>query len=120
MGHAATALYDVVFAETELATDAPWLTVRLRYKPPEGSERAVERALPVGRESLASSGDALPADYRFAVAAAGFAEVLRASPYAKHWTLGRVAELAASVDDGSEDRRELVELTARARALGVL
>ncbi|MCC6527203.1 MAG: von Willebrand factor type A domain-containing protein [Polyangiaceae bacterium] len=120
MGHAATALYDVVFAETELATDAPWLTVRLRYKPPEGSERAVERALPVGRESLARAGDALPADYRFAVAAAGFAEVLRASPYAAHWTLARVAELAASVDDGSEDRRELVELTERARALGVL
>ena len=116
-GHSATAFYDVVFAETRVARAGPWLTVHMRYKPPLGSEVASEHTLSVGREVLADSLADTSSDFRFALATASLAEVLRHSPYAKNVDLALVERLAVGATDGSPARAELATLAGVARDL---
>jgi Ca-activated chloride channel family protein len=112
-GHSVTAVYDVVLTP---AHGSP-LTVRVRHKPPIGSETAAETAVRMDPGSIARSFDAAPADVRFASAVAGFAEILRQSPHAKDWTLASVEQIARSAAGGGTDQQELVDLVGRARRL---
>ncbi len=115
-GHEVTAVYDVVLRDVQYASQRPWLTVHLRHKPAAG-DTAVEHAYALGAEAIAPAFADAPADLRFAAAVAGFAEILRQSPYAEGWTLADVAEVAAGAQDGSPARAELLALIERAHAL---
>lgn len=114
-GHQVTALY-----ELELTRDAdkrrPLVTVRVRHKSPKGT-RAEEAAFAFAPASLAPSFAAASADLRFAFATAAFADVLRGAEDAEHWSLAEIGTLAAAAAGDDADRKELVSLVERARAL---
>ncbi len=114
-GHQVTALY-----ELELTRDAdkrrPLVTVRVRHKSPKGT-RAEEAAFAFAPASLAPSFAAASAALRFAFATAAFADVLRGAEDAEHWSLAEIGTLAAAAAGDDADRKELVSLVERARAL---
>lgn len=105
-GHSVTAIYEVELK----GSTAPLATVRVRAKQPRGT-RASEKAYAFDRDRLHGSFAAAPADFRFAVAAMGAAEVLRRSPHAADWTIEEIRAIArnASADDDAE-RREFIAL----------
>jgi Ca-activated chloride channel family protein len=111
-GHAVTALYEVELAEGHPADLA---TVRIRAKKPRGKE-AAESVYPFAADRLRPTFAAASIDFRFAVAVAGFAEILRKSPYADGWSLDTVLTVArGAAPEGNEERAELVDLIGRAR-----
>jgi Ca-activated chloride channel family protein len=132
-GHTVTALYEVVPAGAEGAGrpvdplkyqtrreptggSGELLTVKLRYKSPEGREsRALEYAVADPGASFASAS----ADSRFAAAVAAFGMVLRASPHRGVATFDSVIAMAedAGAAKGDAHRREFVELARKAKAL---
>ncbi|HHH28113.1 MAG TPA: VWA domain-containing protein [Polyangiaceae bacterium] len=114
-GHNVTAVYDVVLKNA--ATARSWVTLRVRHKQPHGDE-ATEQVFHLDRSHVYASFEDAHRSLRFATAAAGFAEVLRESPYAEGWTLDRVAAIATSASDGTEVSNQLAELARRARILG--
>ena len=101
--------------------DRPWhgkpgeiLTVKLRYKEPEGTEsRLLTEVLPRGEASLGS----MSGDFKFAAAVAAFGMLLRGSPHAGNATFDATLELAAPSAGDDPHRREFVELVRRAKAL---
>ncbi|HNC45957.1 MAG TPA: DUF3520 domain-containing protein, partial [Acidobacteriota bacterium] len=113
-GHRVTALY-----ELELAPNpAPKLaTVRLRYKQLEG-QSAQEVLAEFATSRIPAQFAQTSEDFRFAVAVAAFAEVLRGSEQARNWSLQTVAQLArdSSASDNAE-RQELIGLIAKAQTL---
>lgn len=116
-GHSVTALYEMVLTDAALeSTDAHLATVRIRHKTPTGTqaqEQAFELSARQLHATLAEAGD----DFCFAAAVAGFAEVLRKSPYAADLDLAQVEELAraASLPE-QEQRQEFIGLVAQIRA----
>ncbi|NOK08413.1 vWA domain-containing protein [Corallococcus exercitus] len=112
-GHTVTALYEV-----ELTGDAPQelATVRIRAKAPNGTE-AKEQAFPLTRANLKPSMEAASTDFRFAVAVAATADILRAAPAAEGWSLATTQKLAEGAVAGDADRTEFVRLIGQARAL---
>ncbi len=136
-GHAVTAIYELVpagesggldplrygrAADAVPASDNSAVTdevayVRLRYKRPgESASRLMERA--VGRRPLASI-DAAPADFRFAVAIAGFGQLLRGGTSTADWRIDDARRLAAASlgDDRFGYRAEALRLMDLAQAL---
>jgi Ca-activated chloride channel family protein len=137
-GHTVTALYEVVpigakapkdqaakvdplkyqaqGSLTEAATSGELLTVAVRYKPPSGDKSVriahvvSDRVVPFASAS---------SDQRFATAVAHFALVLRESKALAGQSLGESRKLAEAAlgSDAPEDRRELVAMIDRARAL---
>jgi Ca-activated chloride channel family protein len=128
-GHTVTALYEIVPVGVTVALPAvdplkyqkpapagdadEWLTVKMRYKQPDGE---------VGRELarvLKGPGSAPGEDFRFASAVAEFGLVLRDSPYKGRANLDAVIERASGArgDDENGHRREFVELARKAKAL---
>jgi Ca-activated chloride channel family protein len=92
------------------------LTVKLRYKSPEGRESIpLEYAVLDPGASFASAS----ADSRFAAAVAAFGMVLRESPHRGIATLDSVIAMAedAGAAAGDAHRREFVELARKAKAL---
>ncbi|RYZ45379.1 MAG: DUF3520 domain-containing protein, partial [Myxococcaceae bacterium] len=111
-GHTVTALYEV-----ELTGEAQDLaTVRIRAKAPNGTE-AKEQAFPLTRARLKPSMEAASSDFRFAVAVAATADILRAAPAAEGWSLATTQKLAEGAVAGDFDRTEFVRLIGQARAL---
>ncbi|WP_375759680.1 von Willebrand factor type A domain-containing protein [Corallococcus exercitus] len=112
-GHTVTALYEV-----ELTGEAPQelATVRIRAKAPNGTE-AKEQAFPLTRANLKPSMEAASQDFRFAVAVAATADILRAAPAAEGWSLATTQKLAEGAVGGDSDRTEFVRLIGQARAL---
>jgi len=133
-GDSVTALYEVVPAGQEAGdrrlapraseprdpreepADEPLLTVRVRWKDPEG-----DLSFPI-EESLRDTGgsfEAAPEDFRFAVSVAAFGMLLRHSPWAGGATLDWVRDtaLGALGEDRSGARREFVECVGLAAAL---
>ena len=132
-GHSVTALYEVVLAGedvavpegTELRYQKPnkpskaaasgeLVTVRLRWKDPQGSKsRAGDFAVTDSGRGLAATSD----DFRFSAAVAGWGMLLRGSPEVGDWTLRDASRLAddARGDDSGGWRRELVELIELSR-----
>lgn len=139
-GHTVTAIYEVIpageakagsagrvdplkyqkSAETPQVADASgaglneMMNVKLRYKKPDGDRsELIEQAV----SPVASDFGAASADMKFAAAVAGFAMILRDSPYKSDLTLAKVEELAAKNAAGDDYRSEFVELIKKARSL---
>ena len=130
-GHAVTALYEIVpagadaeadglryqpqpAAEVEAAVAGEWLTVKLRYKLPEGgSSRLI-----TGPVTDAMVRTTLSPDLRLAAAAATFAQVLRgnASP-GMTWANLREQVALAVREGGGDYAREFAQLVERAARL---
>jgi len=136
-GHSVTALYELIPAKGDTATLAPevdelryqkpvnateasdsgeMMTVKLRYKKPEGG-----KSIPV--EFPVTDANALfenaTTDFRFAASVAGFGMLLRSSEHAGSWTLGDVIKVAenATGDDAHGLRNEFVMMVRKALSL---
>jgi len=114
-GHTVTAMYEVQLAPNASAQET-LATVRIRAKEPFGSQ-AFEQAFPFGRDKMRNAvADASP-DFRFAVAVAGTADILRHSRQSEGWSLSAALNLAEGAQDGMADRKEFVSLLYKAREL---
>jgi Ca-activated chloride channel family protein len=91
-----------------------WLTVKMRYKQPEGNE-STKIDVPL----LAMNGDLreADADFRFASAVAAFGQVLRNSGYRHSTNFDRIIELARGAANGDADREAFVDLVITAKTL---
>jgi len=92
---------------------ATLLRLRLRWKEPAASEsRLLEADVP-------AAAGAMDGEFRFAAAVAAFGMILRDSPWKGAATLGLVDELARAGrgEDPRGQRREFIDLVARAREL---
>jgi Ca-activated chloride channel family protein len=133
-GHTVTALYEIVLAGRESgltgggvdplryqrpttasrrADGAEVAFVKVRYKPPRGTE---SRLL---SHPVTPSRGRMSADFDFAAAVAGFGMLLRASPYLGDLTTAQVLELAegACEDDADGQRRAFVDLVRTYRTI---
>ena len=107
-GHQVTALYEVELTAAGKQAAAPLGSVRIRHKAPM-SETATEAAFPMVGAPAATFAQA-SADFRFAFATAAFADVLRHSTDAEHWSLAQIRDLAKGAIGQDAERRELVTL----------
>jgi Ca-activated chloride channel family protein len=138
-GHTVTALYEVVpvgakapktlaagvdplkyqapAALTEASTSGELLTVAVRYKPANG-DKSTKMTHIVQDKSVAFV--SASSDQRFATAVAHFALVLRAAKAVEGQSLADSRKLAVAAlgDDAPVDRRELLAMIDKARALG--
>ncbi|AWV90785.1 vWA domain-containing protein [Bradymonas sediminis] len=118
-GHSVTALYEVVLTEAaaRAKADSKLATVRIRAKTPTGTE-ATEQAFVLNtRDMHADLSDAGP-DFQFAAAVAGFAEILRDSPYAKELDLALIEELAKSASRLDQvERQEFIGLVSKVKSV---
>jgi Ca-activated chloride channel family protein len=112
-GHAVTAIYDVVLKDTKASP----LLLRLRHKQPLSGDKAAESEFKMDPAQIAASFDAAPREFRFAVAVAGFAEVLRQSPHAAKWSLADIARIADQAATSQSDQQELVSLVHSAERI---
>jgi Ca-activated chloride channel family protein len=112
-GHSVTAMYDVVLK----STSASPVIVRLRHKEPLGSEKAAEVVVPMSPSSIAASFDEAPANFRFAAAVVGLAEILRQSPHARGASLSEVEKIARAASASRADQIEFIDIAKRASAL---
>ena len=136
-GHTVTALYELVpfgvesandaagvdqlkYQQTPRLSDASWsgelLTLKLRYKEPNGTESSL-LTFPI-KDARQKLSEASP-DFRFAASVAAFGMLLRKSQYKGNATLDSVRQLASDSlgDDASGYRREFVAMVDRARSL---
>lgn len=137
-GHTVTALYEIVPAgvetgagvpavdelkyqrtiePTEAAASDELLTLKLRYKEPDGQEsKLITTVVQDSDRAYAQASE----DFRFAAAVAGFGLVLRGSEYRGDLTLGAVQELAVASRGADENgyRAEFIGLIKQAEALG--
>jgi Ca-activated chloride channel family protein len=114
-GHQVTALYEIELVK-DVDKGGALATVRVRHKQPKATN-ASEAAFRFDETHLATSFPAASADLRFAFATAAFADVLRGAEDAEHWDLTEIGKLAAAAAGDDADRKELVTLIDRARAL---
>jgi Ca-activated chloride channel family protein len=141
-GHTVTALYElvptgapvaVVAAEGELKyqrvpqpapdarlTDAAGsgelLTLKLRYKQPDGhTSMLIERSLKDSKQRFSRASQ----DFQFASAVASFGMLLRGSQHSGSMTMSAIEEIAASTigDDPGGYRTEMLDLVRRAAQL---
>lgn len=138
-GHRVTALYEIVLAGDELpevegapepldgeayAGDkeilpADLALVKIRYKAPNAAESdpAREVAAVLSADAPADSPAALDGDFRWALAVASFAEILKRSPYADPSRLDAIREIVHSAEYASDaDRSEFKSLFDAASA----
>ncbi|MCB9915996.1 MAG: VWA domain-containing protein [Planctomycetes bacterium] len=134
-GHTVTALYEVVPVGVEVpkasvdplryqtptqvsgaAYSGELLTVKLRYKAPDGeTSKLIERVVRDERRGF----DELDADTRFAAAVAAYGMLLRGSAYAGNASWDRVLAWAGAAlgEDPGGYRAEFLELVRRANEL---
>ena len=134
-GHTVTALYETVPVGKELglpgvdplkyqktaqastaAQSGELLTVKLRYKEPEGDTSKLLQFPVTDRGNTWTSASH---DFKFASAVAAFGMVLRDSPHKGQATLGSVLELAEQGKGADKEgyRAEFIQLVAKAREL---
>jgi Ca-activated chloride channel family protein len=96
-------------------TSTEWLTVKLRYKQPEG-ETSVKLEHPVAAPADARQ---TSDDFRFAAAVAQFGMILRNSPHKGQATIADTLDLAAGAlgNDEFGYRRGFVQLVEQTRAI---
>ncbi len=111
-GHSVTAVYEVELTGEQ----APLGTVFIRAKTPHGTE-ATEQRFPFESKQVHASLEAASADFRFALAVASAADILRASPAAQGWSMATAQKLAEGALEGQSDRAEFARLVAGARSL---
>lgn len=110
--------YQRVSEPTNMAARDELLTLKLRYKEPDGdSSKSMEIVVADGGMSYAHASE----DCRFAAAVAGFGLLLRDSQYKGDLTLPAVVELAEASRGADENgyRAEFVELVKKATALSL-
>ena len=107
-GHQVTALYEIELTAEGTQANAPLGFIRTRHKEPTGTQ-ATEHAFPMPTGPQASFANA-STDFRFAFAAAAFADVLRGGQDAEHWSLAQIRDIAKSAAGEDSDRREMVSL----------
>jgi Ca-activated chloride channel family protein len=135
-GHTVTALYEVVPAGAAVSPSVPpvdplkysvppenarsnsneMLTVKLRYKRPDGDKsELIERAVVDDRKQFANAS----ADFKFAAAVAEFGMLLRDSEFKGNGTLGAVLEWAQEGKGADRNgyRAAFLELVRKAEAL---
>jgi Ca-activated chloride channel homolog len=133
-GHTVTALFEVVPSGVDVPVPGvdplryqrpavsvrsnarETLTLKVRYKDPEGSQSKLLEA------PLVDSGRAFNAattDFRFAASVAAFGMILRDSPYKGSASLGAVLDMAEGSrgQDRNGYRQEFIQLVNRARSL---
>jgi Ca-activated chloride channel family protein len=109
-GHAVTAIYELKLAPA-VPRDAQLGVVRIRYKTP-GAQVAQELERPISAALVrATLADASPA-VRLSVAAAGFAEKLRGSYWARGWTYPALARVLAGLPPAWRTRADIAELAS--------
>jgi Ca-activated chloride channel family protein len=114
-GHTVTALYDIVLAA---GADEEIATVRIRNKKPGPDSPAVEWMTSFDSDELASRFSKASPDFRIAIAAGTFAELLRGSPYAAEVTWQELAALASEAQrPGVSEDDELLSLIQKAASL---
>lgn len=106
-GHQVTAMYEV-----KLKAQAPFATLHVRWKQPDGLV-AQEKAFAMEKSPAVSIANT-PADFRFAFAAAAFADRLRGG---NDWPMKNIRDLARDAAGDDKDREELVRLVEKAMAL---
>ncbi|HEY4179916.1 MAG TPA: von Willebrand factor type A domain-containing protein [Kofleriaceae bacterium] len=114
-GHQVTALYEIELTALGKQSAAPLGGVRIRHKTPTGTT-ATEAAFPMVGGALSDFAQASN-DFKFAFAAAAFADVLRGGTDAEHWSLAQIRDIAKGAMGEDKDRREMVSLVERAMAL---
>jgi Ca-activated chloride channel family protein len=114
-GHQVTALYEIELTAAGKQANAPLGGVRIRHKAPD-RDTATEAAFPMVGGAQASFANA-SADFRFAFAAAAFADVLRGGEDAEHWSMAQIRDLARAAAGDDKDRREMVSLIEKAMQL---
>lgn len=113
-GHTVTALYEL---ELQPQCTNNLATVRLRYKAPEG-EVAKEVATNFESNRVQQTFNKTSEDFRFTVAVAAFAEVLRGSKEARAWSLNTIANMVRESNSGkAEERQEFLSLINKAQQL---
>ncbi len=130
-GHTVTALYEIVPVNSKSrsgavdplkyqpagklihAPSAELMTVKLRYKEPDGAESKLMSV------AVADRGGRTSDDFRFASAAAMFGQLLSGSDFVGDGSYDKVVTLARTAlgDDPNGYRRELVRLAEAARGL---
>lgn len=114
-GHRVTALYEL---ELKAGAGDGLATVRVRAKVPRGTT-ADEKAFVFSKAQLATRFAEASADFRFATAVMGAAEIFRRSPDAVEWSYDLVREIAADATrPGDAERTEFLSLLERAKPLG--
>jgi Ca-activated chloride channel family protein len=117
-GHEVTALFEVVLEDDARGGD-DLATVRLRYEDPE-TRRVAETASSLALRDEARRFDDARASFRLDAAAAGFAEILRHSYWARTISLDAVRRVGRAAARDLDDRRaadDLLEMVAQARRL---
>ena len=108
--------YQTPMGTTEVAQSGELLTLKLRYKQPDGqTSRLLEFPVRDADQAYSQASQ----DFKFAAAVASFGMILRESPYKGNGTLAAVLELAEE-GKGSDPhgyRGEFLELVKLARAL---
>lgn len=105
-------------ALTDAATSGELLTLKLRYKEPDGVEsRLIEFPLKEGGKQFNSASK----DFQFAAAVASFGMILRGSQHRGSSNASAIAEIAAGAlgEDANGLRAEFVDLVRRAEKLGI-
>jgi Ca-activated chloride channel family protein len=133
-GHSVTALYEIIpvgvavpgpgvdalkyqaVAATPAAASAELMTVKLRYKAPEGSTSQL-MSFPVADSNRSAA--QLSDDFRFSAAVAGFGMMLRGSELkgTDSWSLVRELARSARTDDPNGHRAEFLSLIDRAASM---
>jgi Ca-activated chloride channel family protein len=116
-GHTVTAIYEVKLHNG--ADGSELAKIRIRHKPPQGDQsRLIEKAVP--RSIVRASIDELSSPSQLGIAAAGFAEKLRGSYWARNLSyddiLARFKHIRGSLSDRS-DVTELKRLIEAAKKL---
>ncbi|MET0411231.1 MAG: von Willebrand factor type A domain-containing protein [Polyangiaceae bacterium] len=130
--HQVTALYEIVLEDQDIpeGTNAPasvggaaytgaievdtddLVLVKVRYKNLDAGEddAAFEVSSSLAPSAVASAGDELDPDLAWAISLAGFAEILKESPYALPDTMGTLESTFEAQAERDDDRAEFLEL----------
>ena len=113
VGQSATAFYEIIPTDEWRNSAAPAVVATLRYTGPDGAPvEVLTRLLPA--DATLPFNEA-PARFRLGAVAAGFAELLRASPHADNLDLEALAVHASAVAAALPEDREAAEMTALIR-----
>lgn len=138
-GHQVTALYELVFhgdqvpapegapqpEDGELVEGTPEIAadelalVKVRYKNIDASTEALDREvrMSIKPEQILDSAVEADADFRWSATIAAFAEILKASPFAKSEAISSMEEVFMTDDGSTLDREEFISLFVDAKTL---
>jgi Ca-activated chloride channel family protein len=130
--HQVTALYEIVLEDQQIpaGTNAPasvggaaytgavevdsddLVLVKVRYKDLDAGEEdaAFEVSSSLAPSAVASAGDELDPDLAWAISLAGFAEILKQSPYALPDAMGMLESTFEAQGERDDDRAEFLQL----------